>query len=105
MISRYVTDHYEALNIADSLLRMAAGIVTGIGFLGAGIIFSKESHVNGLTTAAGLWIAAGIGIAVGFEMYLISVFATLLTLFTFTILWFVENILRKHSRSGTVGHE
>ncbi len=97
VISHYATGLYGASNAADSLLRTAAGIITGIGFLGAGVIFSKESHINGLTTAAGLWIAAAIGIAVGFEMYLVALFATFLTLFTFTILWYVENVVRKAS--------
>ncbi len=95
VISKIVTSMYVAPNEADSLLRVLAGIVSGIGFLGAGIIFSRDSHVNGLTTAAGLWIAAAIGIAVGFEAYLLAILATFITLFTFTILWYVEEVIRK----------
>lgn len=97
IISKLVTTQYLAPNEADSLLRLAAGILTGIGFLGAGVIFSRESHINGLTTAAGLWIAAGIGIAVGFEYYILATFATFLTLFTFTVLWYVEKEVKKIS--------
>ena len=97
IISKSVTSRYIAPNEADSLLRVLAGIITGIGFVGAGIIFSHESHVSGLTTAAGLWIAAGIGIAVGFDLYLLATFGTFLTLFTFTALWYVEKAVRRIS--------
>ena len=76
-------------------LRLAAGIVTGIGFLGAGLIIFKDSKISGLTTAAGLWVACAIGIAVGFELFLIAVFATSLTLFTFSVLWIFENKIKK----------
>lgn len=74
-------------------LRVAAAIVTGIGFIGAGIIIFRDQSLRGLTTAAGLWVAAGIGMAVGFKLYLIAVFAAVLTLFAFTVLWFVEEYL------------
>ena len=57
--------------------RIAAGIVTGIGFLGAGSIIRRgEAIVEGLTTAATIWAAAGVGIAAGTGLYLISVIAT-----------------------------
>jgi putative Mg2+ transporter-C (MgtC) family protein len=71
-------------------LRMASAIVTGIGFLGAGIIIFKNTALQGLTTAAGLWIASGIGVAVGFELYAIAIFSTFLTLFIFSVLWLIE---------------
>jgi len=72
-------------------LRVAAAVITGIGFIGAGIIIFRETTLRGLTTAAGLWVAAGVGIAVGFKMYMIASFAAVLTLFVFTIMWAVEN--------------
>jgi len=65
-------------------------VVTGIGFLGAGVIIFDQSKLRGVTTAAGLWIAAAIGMAVGFGFYAIAVFATVLALFIFVVLWFVE---------------
>ena len=74
--------------------RVAAGIITGIGFIGAGLILFKEHKLRGLTTAAGLWVACGIGIACGFGLYMIATFATFLTLFAFTALWFVEDKVR-----------
>jgi putative Mg2+ transporter-C (MgtC) family protein len=97
VISKVVTSNYLAPNEADSMLRVLAGIVSGIGFIGAGVIFSRQEHVNGLTTAAGLWIAAAIGIAVGFNAFLLATFGTFLTLFTFTVLWYVEEMIRRVS--------
>ncbi len=70
--------------------RIAAQIVTGIGFLGAGLIFFHRSRVHGLTTAAGVWVAAAIGMAVGFKLYAISIFATVLTILVFVVLWPIE---------------
>lgn len=64
---------YDSVGLDPS--RIAAGIVTAIGFLGAGTIFSRSQGVTGLTTAAGLWATVGVGMAVGAGMYLISVFA------------------------------
>lgn len=62
---------------ADSA-RIAAQIVSGIGFLGAGMIVYKQHAVTGLTTAAGVWATAGIGMACGAGMYVVAVFATIL---------------------------
>ena len=77
------TTHFEPNLIAST-------IITGIGFLGAGLIIFKDNKISGLTTAAGLWVSAAIGVAVGYEQFALAVIATLLTLFTFTILWFFE---------------
>lgn len=60
--------------------RIAAQVVSGIGFLGAGTIILQKHIVRGLTTAAGLWATAGIGLAAGSGMYAISIVATILTL-------------------------
>ncbi|MFA5061646.1 MAG: MgtC/SapB family protein [Patescibacteria group bacterium] len=59
---------------------VAAGIVTGIGFLGAGTILRKEDRVEGLTTAAGLWMAAAIGMASGLQFYILSIATSVLVL-------------------------
>lgn len=72
-------------------MRTAAAIITGIGFLGAGLIIFRGDTLHGITTAAGLWMVAGIGMAVGFGMYAVASFATLLTLIMFTGMWYVEN--------------
>ena len=82
----------EELSIGpvDSL-RIAAQVVAGIGFLGAGAIMFRDNHVTGLTTATGLWVAAGIGIACGFGFYTLATIATVATVITFTILWKIED--------------
>lgn len=61
--------------------RVAAQIVAGIGFLGAGIIVYRKNEVHGLTTAAGVWATAGIGMACGGGMYIIAIFATVTLIF------------------------
>jgi putative Mg2+ transporter-C (MgtC) family protein len=76
-------------------LMVISGIISGVGFIGAGLIFSKEESLHGLTSAAGLWIAAGIGIACGMGFFMISFFVTLLTLFIFTGVWVMEGWLKK----------
>jgi len=72
-------------------LRVASQVLVGIGFLGAGVIFVQRHVVTGLTTAAGLWVAAGVGMASGLGMMDLAVVSTLLTLFIFTGLWYVES--------------
>lgn len=62
----------------DDPSRVAAQVVTGIGFLGGGIIFRQGDYVTGLTTAATLWGTAAVGLAVSVGMYLLSVLTTLL---------------------------
>jgi len=58
--------------------RVAAGIVTGIGFLGAGVIFREQFTVRGITTAATIWASAAIGMAIGRELYLVAGLGTVL---------------------------
>ena len=69
--------------------RVAAQVVSGIGFIGAGTIIFQKQIVRGLTTAAGIWATAGIGLAVGAGMYTISIAATLLTLAGLELLSFL----------------
>ena len=76
-------------------LRLASSVVTGIGFIGAGLIIFQH-ELKGLTTAAALWVASAIGVAVGFKLYAIASFATFLALFVCVGLWFVENYLERH---------
>lgn len=65
--------------IADPA-RIAAGVITGIGFLGAGIIIQSRGHVYGITTAASIWIVAAIGLAVGLGNYFAAFITTLVAL-------------------------
>ena len=80
LISIYIPQVYLGLKNGDPG-RIAAQVVSGIGFLGAGAIIQMKGSVRGLTTAAGIWISACIGLAVGAGMYIISVIATLLIIF------------------------
>jgi len=75
--------------------RIAAQIVTGIGFLGAGVILKEGFTVVGLTTAACLWISAAIGMASGAGLYIISICTTVLGLFSLILLRWFERSLRK----------
>ncbi len=75
-------------------LRVASGLVTAVGFLGAGMIIFRNDHVANLTTAAGVWLASAIGVAVGFGQYVEAIFTSFLVLFTFTIMWDIEHYLK-----------
>ncbi len=73
----------EGINFDPS--RVAAQVVTGIGFIGAGTIMIQRQFVRGLTTAAGLWATSGIGLAIGSGMYWIGLTTTFITLFIMEI--------------------
>jgi putative Mg2+ transporter-C (MgtC) family protein len=73
--------------------RMAQGIMTGIGFLGAGVIMKEGLTVRGLTTAASIWITAAIGILVGIGFYFPAIVATVLTLGTLSLFRWIETIM------------
>ena len=77
--------------------RMAQGIMTGIGFLGAGVIFKEGLSVRGLTTAASIWITAAIGILIGVGFYEPAVIATALTLGVLSAFRWIEAKLPSHS--------
>lgn len=77
ILSIYVPQEYMGLKNGDPG-RIAAQVITGIGFLGGGAMIQQRGVVRGLTTAAGIWITAIIGMAVGVGMYLESIVCTLL---------------------------
>ena len=68
------------LGSSFDLSRVIQAIAIGIGFLGAGVIFQQERSIEGLTTAAGLWVTAAIGLSIGAKLYFLAVFTTLLAL-------------------------
>lgn len=74
--------------------QIPGAVITGVGFIGAGLMVWRDRTLAGLTTATGLWISAGIGLAVGFGLYSLGFMATILTLFIFVVLWFVEQKLK-----------
>jgi putative Mg2+ transporter-C (MgtC) family protein len=81
--------------------RVAAQVVSGIGFIGAGtIIFRKDENVvSGLTTAAGLWVTAAIGLACGGGMYVLSIVSTLLVLVGMEAFNYFLHRFDKHRKS------
>ncbi len=66
---------YEGLRADAS--RIASNVITGVGFLGAGVIFVRDVSIKGLTTAAGIWTTASVGLAIGAGMYTVGIGATL----------------------------
>jgi putative Mg2+ transporter-C (MgtC) family protein len=81
IVSKYgFDDHLIEGTIRLDPSRIAAQVVTGIGFIGAGTIIFQKQIVRGLTTAAGIWATAGIGLAVGAGMYFMSITCTILVL-------------------------
>lgn len=80
--------------------RIAANILTGVGFIGAGLILKDdEGSVRGLTTAAGIWMAAAIGLAIGYNYYLIAGLGTLIAVFAPRFPgWIHQNTGNGHSK-------
>ncbi|MFA6392533.1 MAG: MgtC/SapB family protein [Candidatus Paceibacterota bacterium] len=94
VISNEMVKYYAGFSGMNPLM-VVSQIVVGVGFLGAGIIFNKDSKLVGLTTATSLWVAAGIGMACGLGLYSIAVIAMTFTLFIFIVLWFIEERIKK----------
>lgn len=85
VISKYgfydlITQSLEGVDIRLDPSRMAQGIVTGVGFLGAGMIYIQRGSIRGLTTASGIWATSGIGMAIGSGLYVIGISATIIIL-------------------------
>ncbi len=77
-------------------LRLAQGIMTGVGFIGAGVVFREGMGVRGLTTASSIWITAGIGILAGVGLYALVLLTTVLTLGVLTTFLWIEVRLPSH---------
>ena len=99
LTSLYVFDIYKD-QVALDPVRIAAGVVTGIGFLGAGTIIREPDGVRGLTTAASLWVVAGIGLAVGVGFNRVAIYTTILVLIVLHFLRYVEVPLSKEGKHG-----
>ncbi|MDP3935087.1 MAG: MgtC/SapB family protein [Candidatus Giovannonibacteria bacterium] len=74
---------------------LVANIVVGIGFIGGGLIFMRGGHMEGLTTAAGLWATAAVGMAAGFGLYAVAIYAAILVLFILWAMRSLENVIHK----------
>lgn len=96
LVSIYIPQEYMGLKNGDPG-RIAAQVISGIGFLGAGAIIQMKGSVRGLTTAAGIWMTACIGLAVGAGMYIIAVAACLLIIF---VLMFLESLEKRLFKGG-----
>lgn len=83
--------------------RIVSQVVVGIGFIGAGLIIFREDKVQGLTTAAGLWVVAAVGIAAGCGLYLIACIAAVIALIIFTVVWYLEKPIKRLGEIG--GHQ
>lgn len=75
--------------------RIILAVATGIGFIGAGAIIYRQPHIEGLTTAAGLWTAAAIGVAVGVKLYFLAIMATLLAVLILIVFGALERKIFK----------
>ena len=98
MGSALFTDVSQILGGDD---RVAAGIVTGVGFLGAGVIFREGYTVRGITTAATIWAAAALGMAIGRELYLVAGLGAILVFIVLEARPFtrrVDETIRKRTR-------
>jgi putative Mg2+ transporter-C (MgtC) family protein len=80
--------------------RIAAQIVTGIGFLGAGLIFREGLSIKGVTTAATIWTVAAVGVAIGGEAYIVAVFASLIAVVLLEL-----RVVTKNIRPQSAGEE
>lgn len=79
--------------------RVASNIVTGIGFLGAGVIYRGENKIHDLTTAASIWATASLGMAVGTGAWFLAICATILIWFTLDLVWRI-----RHARGKNGAH-
>ncbi|MDK7754530.1 MAG: MgtC/SapB family protein [Peptoniphilus harei] len=89
-------------NVGQDTVRLAAQVVSGIGFLGAGTILQTKNRVSGLTTAATLWLSAAIGLAVGIGFYEGAVIATVICLVTLISLMGVSDFINDRTRKSYI---
>jgi len=101
LTSIYIYEVYRGVTQVDPA-RIAAGVVTGIGFLGAGTILRFRASVRGLTTAASLWTVAGIGLAMGVGFYPAAYLTTILALITLVLLSRLEKFWLKKDYYKTI---
>lgn len=82
---------FEGLGYSFDPSRIAAQVVVGVGFLGAGLMFLQGQKAQGITTAAGIWVTAAIGMAVGFGFYTIAIFSTILVFLILSVVRYLED--------------
>jgi len=104
LTSLHVFDIYKSQGVVDPT-RIAAGVITGIGFLGAGTIMRSQEHIRGLTTASTLWVVAALGLAIGCGFFKTSAYVTFLVLVVLLSLRRMEFRLHKKGESHGVERE
>ncbi len=93
--ARKVWPHQSNVNINIDPARIAYGVMTGVGFLGAGTILHNKGTVRGLTTAAAMWCVASLGLAAGLGMYLMTILGALIVVAALWLLDYFEELLPK----------
>ena len=96
IISEFLVIKYSNLGGFNPAM-IAANIIVGVGFLGAGSIIHNGNRLSGLTTAAGFWVTAGIGMACGFGLFTLAIISTALVLIIFIVLNVIERPIRRIS--------
>ena len=103
LTGQMIFTQYSSYGAAPDPARLAAQVITGVGFLGAGtIIVTGRQEVKGLTTAAGLWASACMGIAIGAGFYECMIVGTLLIVFSMKLLPMIENVITRHARNMSI---
>jgi putative Mg2+ transporter-C (MgtC) family protein len=93
-----------ALGTPDSVTRIAAQIVTGVGFLGAGAVIQDRGGIHGLTTAATIWLVASIGMACGARLYYLALITTVLALAVLIGLGHIDKYFEHHDEKQHKSH-
>jgi putative Mg2+ transporter-C (MgtC) family protein len=91
ILGNHIFYNFAHLGINYDPSRILASVVLGVGFIGGGLIMKRDREVEGLSTAAGLWIAAAVGAATGMGLYVFAFFVVLLVLFIFHIIGAFED--------------
>ncbi len=99
LLSRYGFSDLFGITRGLDPSRITAGIVTGLGFLGTGVIMTNKDKIIGLTTAASIWASSAIGVAVGLGYIKLSIVATSLMIFTLLVIGWIEFLLKKNLKN------
>lgn len=97
-----INDTFLGSNVNLDITRVAAGVITGIGFLGAGVIFKAGANVHGLTTAASIWIASSVGLLVAIGFYMLAIIATIVIVMVLHFFHTIERDYFKYDLYSTL---
>ena len=97
IISIYGFPSSDSLGMTRDVARLAAGVLTGVGFLGAGAIIHDHGNIKGLTTAGTIWLVMAIGLACGSFNFILAILVTLVVMVVLTVFRKLEHKVNKHS--------